>query len=814
MNFLTDPIGTKYGCTYKYNSSTPDVIGTFTPITGTTTNGRLAKDPIEIAGHMFIPFNVPMKPMIETGNDITMLTSYTYPTSETLLTTKDGTTGVEETTKEAVDFSKFKKVLNFESLGQFRITAIPHDQLFISKPIYNQPGSTSVKANISTINITANNVDCYVALSTDNDIWYTLDPTTGRWEIFDVRTKSDTYLKTRLMTVDTLNGLTETDYSSVFTAPDQLYIAIFMCIEPDSSGDYDISKTYSISEITLDYVGDPDLGTDLIQYFNFIKVGYTNKGDTLLISDRVIHPNIKFSTLIDNEFVYGGQAPTNLVSSYYARMRLLDSAISKDKESEYDNLIVNASSDIVGNKTPECVFNTNLGTITRTLSSVPDNKGIPASTDKIISRGGLSIIDRFTNLSYNTNDKNHGWRPVVEIDLTSREATKSKPSPVLPVVTSVDDLEKGKCISCDYIYKGLNEIGTFKNLGKSTYGLLTDYKNSASGSFYWICVGYDINGNKICIADRPLQTGLKFTDILKCESINTSKGYTTMVDGCIYKIRLISTTSKIVDANLEDTEWNALITDLGTGMDLDNIWHLDKTANYTSTLKYDENLGDINNMRVVVKGRDDMKVNSNKQRIYKVNTYDDKDAIAFRPIIVLYPQTHISMLNVTPYSAYSKQPSADAWVIDAEVISSKGEKLPYKITYTDDSGTVYVLSPMMDSTKRVISLHDNIVKTAIPDRTGTNGIEVLVDIVINNPDTPAHEEMSITSIPIYKEEPYRRQVSRTKYDEIYGGWNTECVNSRTPVPAPESSMIVKATRYRNSSYISASKYSTKIIFNY
>ena len=34
MNFLTDPIGTKYGCTYKYNSSTPDVIGAFTPITG------------------------------------------------------------------------------------------------------------------------------------------------------------------------------------------------------------------------------------------------------------------------------------------------------------------------------------------------------------------------------------------------------------------------------------------------------------------------------------------------------------------------------------------------------------------------------------------------------------------------------------------------------------------------------------------------------------------------------------------------------------------------------------------------------------
>ena len=124
-DFLNDPIGSKYGCSYRY---TTGALGTFGALLNEPVNPRKVKDPMPLDGADFMAIDPPFAPVVKIGSYIQLLTTYTYPTNTYVL---GG--GTEEISKEQVDFSKFKKVINFTSLGKFTITAIPKDQLLVSK---------------------------------------------------------------------------------------------------------------------------------------------------------------------------------------------------------------------------------------------------------------------------------------------------------------------------------------------------------------------------------------------------------------------------------------------------------------------------------------------------------------------------------------------------------------------------------------------------------------------------------------------------------------------------------------------------------
>ena len=334
-DFLNDPIGSQYGCSYRY---TTGALGTFGALLNGPVNPRRVKDPMYLNGADFEAVNVPFAPVVQIGSNIQMLTTYTYPTNKYALGS-----GTEEITKEEVDFSKFKKVISFTSLGEFTITAIPKDQLIVSKNLLD---TSDYPSGIGYIGIASSNASVCVALSKDNQNWVKYDTENEEWVSVDLTADTDT-LKTTMMPLATLSALTSTEYDKFFNKPDYVGIAMVVSIEPTSvdpdTGEetYDTSKTYTVTPIEINYVGDDDASTDpLTQYFNFIKVGYSPKGDPLLVADRVIQTSIAFTTLNNATYdYYNGRTKAPMSTPDQPMyMRLLNGGTPD--EDEYTKLVL------------------------------------------------------------------------------------------------------------------------------------------------------------------------------------------------------------------------------------------------------------------------------------------------------------------------------------------------------------------------------------------------------------------------------------------------------------------------------------------
>lgn len=76
----------------------------------------------------------------------------------------------------------------------------------------------------------------------------------------------------------------------------------------------------------------------------------------------------------------------------------------------------------------------------------------------------------------------------------------------MAIKTSVASMQLGDRIVCEYICPTSGQVGSFLNLGTSTATpLAIAGSTTASGSFYFIYVGTDENGNLELVADRNLQ---------------------------------------------------------------------------------------------------------------------------------------------------------------------------------------------------------------------------------------------------------------------------------------------------------------------
>ena len=118
------------------------------------------------------------------------------------------------------------KVINFSSLGKFIITAIPKDQLLVSK---NLVDTSDFPDGIGYIGITATNATVHVALTKDNVNWVKYDTENKEWVSVNLTATTDE-LKTTMMPLDTLSALTTTEYSKYFRALDYVGIAMVVSI--------------------------------------------------------------------------------------------------------------------------------------------------------------------------------------------------------------------------------------------------------------------------------------------------------------------------------------------------------------------------------------------------------------------------------------------------------------------------------------------------------------------------------------------------------------------------------------------------------
>lgn len=788
IDVINDPIGTKYGCKYSYTGT--NVVGTFSDLNSTPNDGRCVKDPTTILGYNFEGKNIPDKAMFSLRSGITVNTSKVYKTDVSALGS-----GTEEVTKELVDFSKYKEVIAFSTIGEVVLTAIPKDQLFVMK----DPISTAEYVNgIYSITATVTNAFVKIAVG-DGKKYYTFNASDATWSEVDLTHDTDT-LKTEMMDYTVLNAITQDQYALRFPTLNELSFAVLIGIEPTSTTTntdntvtytYDTSKSYVLNSIVVNYVGDDTTGPS-IQYFNFVKIGYTLKGDPILIADRTIQQNISFTTLYNSSYVFGNKvvAVTNNEIPYDLYIRLPKSS-TNHTDDEWTETIVKGY--LPANKTTEEYYNTEIPSLTATIATEADTKGNSSGTNaNLVCRGGDDPEDYF-NIATATISADCGWRPVFEVDLATVRG--EKPPTVLDEVYSIKDLAIGKCISCDYIYTA-GKIGTFKNLGNANLGLLTDYKNTSSGSFYFNCVGFDKDGNPICVADRPVATGMNYSTLVSGNTpdITGYKGKQITIDDSIYNMRLLfPNAGKELD---ENNEYSKFMTTLGTTHTFKEIWHMDKTLTWTNTI-YNS---DTKSNMMIVKGLTDDTRTSKAQRYlpYNITSATELDILTFRPVMVFIPQVHIDSLEITPYVGHEAHDKQKLYNFHVIILDDNNNVMKYKLAIGNN-----IIKDYSDDEDFTISVDEFDV--------GSNNIDVIVKIT--DPKTSKEEEKTLETIEVYKDSK-RRATTFRKFGKRYSGWNTDgSVDYHQTSPSTATSYKQKVTNYVDVGVIDISKFATKITFN-
>lgn len=770
INFLTDPVGTRYGCKYVYTGNT---IGTFTGLSSAPTDGRRVKDPLNIFGSYFVAVDPPDLGILNITDIIQLKTKRVFKSNESILLN-----GSEFVTKEEIDINDYKYVASFSPSSTPVLVGIPKDQLFITKEAF---GTSDFATGINRITMTVNNMNVKVALSANNKDWVTYNTTTNSWEEVILNTKYMEQLKTKMMDYTVLNGLTQDKYDMYFGAPKHLGMALLCYIDGT-----DTTKTYSISSIVLDYVGDQDDKTPTVQYMNFIKAGYKPNGDIILLADRTVQQGISYKQLFDanlTNFTKLCELSTPEFQMYYGLPR---SSTHNDGSEDEWNALLDPS--YTGGKELYDFYNTAIASFTQTIAVEKDDEGRVGGSSKVICRGAGSAMG-FNNVESTGTEKWYGWRPMLVIDRNTPVAKYAPP--VLPVVNEIADIAKGKCISCDYVVTNPAAIGTLENLGNAQLGLLSDYTNKTSGSFYFVCVGYTRNKKyPILVADRNIHTGLSFNAISKIgDGSNTCEdGISTTFDLTSYNVRLVGALGH-VDADYEDAvnEWDAFIVDGLNSCSQASVFHDDKIVSWTRT-RYEDTTD------IVVRGM------TKHQRHLPSQVSVGMEEVGYRPILILEPKISITKLLITPYVGYKVHEPASKFKCEISIVNSDNEPVEYYLRLKSNND---IISPTSKDTTRIISV----------DKFPVNTVSTIVIMYVADidQDTGVVTTKALHEFDVYRDKDYRLTSVRS-FGKYYGGFEGEGATPFANEAKPTTSRQSKIQTNEHGRYIDVSNFASKITF--
>ena len=770
INFLTDPVGTRYGCKYVYTGNT---IGTFTGLSSAPTDGRRVKDPLNIFGSYFVAVDPPDLGILNITDIIQLKTKRVFKSNESILLN-----GSEFVTKEEIDINDYKYVASFSPSSTPVLVGIPKDQLFITKEAF---GTSDFATGINKITMTVNNMNVKVALSANNKDWVTYNTTTNSWEEVILNTKYMEQLKTKMMDYTVLNGLTQDKYDMYFGAPKHLGMALLCYIDGT-----DTTKTYSISSIVLDYVGDQDDKTPTVQYMNFIKAGYKPNGDIILLADRTVQQGISYKQLFDanlTNFTKLCELSTPEFQMYYGLPR--SSTHNDGSEDEWSALL---DPSYTGGKELYDFYNTAIASFTQTIAVEKDDEGRIGGSSKVICRGAGSAMG-FNNVESTGTEKWYGWRPMLVIDCNTPVAKYAPP--VLPVVNEIADITKGKCISCDYVVTNPTAIGTLENLGNAQLGLLSDYTNKTSGSFFFICVGYTRNKKyPILVADRNIHTGLGFNAISQIgDGSNTCEdGISTAFDLTSYNVRLAGALGH-VDVDYEDAvdEWDAFIVDGLNSCSQASVFHDDKIVSWTRT-RYEDTTD------IVVRGL------TKHQRHLPSQVSVGMEEVGYRPILILEPKISITKLLITPYVGYKVHEPASKFKCEISIVNSDNEPVEYYLRLKSNND---IISPTSKDTTRIISV----------DKFPVNTVSTIVIMYVAaiDQDTGVVTTKALHEFDVYRDKDYRLTTVRS-FGKYYGGFEGEGATPFANEAKPTTSRQSKIQTNEHGRYIDVSNFASKITF--
>jgi hypothetical protein len=173
------------------------------------------------------------------------------------------------------------------------------------------------------------------------------------------------------------------------------------------------------------------------------------------------------------------------------------------------------------------------------------------------------------------------------------------------VRTKLQNMLIGDIISCKYIATS-GSVGTFSELGITSLPLISQMSSATpNGSFYFVHVGYDINGRMKLIADRNIQHSISW-DTLNTKGIANGSGI--MIDlglGTSYNTSIRLLTGGTTTADL-DNEWDKIIVESTLDGNItkgdNNVWNWSNLYSWTSTSLTSNNasrikrgLGEYNN---------------------------------------------------------------------------------------------------------------------------------------------------------------------------------------------------------------------------
>ena len=765
IDLNTIPLGNRLGCKYTYSAG---AFGVFSNLSSKPSDGRKVKDPLIMSGSYFEGINVPDPKMLKITSKVVLATYRTYGLTDTVLAT-----GIESTSEE-VDFSLYKSVVNFSSAGSVSLTAIPKDQLIVTKDMIN---ISDYVTGINSIKVALSNLFCKFAITLDGTTYKTYDSTNNVWVNVDLTQPTDT-LKTTMSDYTILNGLTVEKYASL-ALNGKLGLALLIGIDGT-----DTTKTYSIDSITLDYVGTDD-SSPTIQHFNFVFSGYTCNGNPKFVADRVIQPGINYSTLYNAKVVEGRDKITiaNSEIGYDCYMRLIDSGISSAYKSEYDTII---NSDIIprnGKTIPE-FWNTNITSLTRTLAGAADSDGSPVGTNNIVARGGADA-GKYTNVPYGTNSDDHGFRPVMIVDIASIKPTR--PGSALTLVSKTSDLGPGKGITCEYSTTAVGALGKFNNLGKATKGYLSDYTNSLpNGTFVFNFVGYTKEGKIKLLADRVIQTNISADAIYAGNTPLISSGMPVTIDGQTHTLRMPNALVEKTPG-VKGGEYDSIVNNsIAPTKTIEHLWHTSKTLSWTNAQSVEKS------KFLIVKGLGEESGDRLNQR-HSLYT-DTADNIGFRPLLIIEPNVRMEGLTVTPKVGYEKQDYAKQIIITGTLILADGEVGEYALLNKSDNSVISDYSKTNSRTIEVTSL--------------TAGATTTIKVVEKT------SGLTVVEFDVYRDALYRNSTTRV-FGNIYSGYRLTNIqidpsnNAAKPIASINTIPVVS----NSSTFVSVGKDTNKVTFS-
>lgn len=756
-------IGQKLGCKYTF---TAGAIGTFSNLGMVPTNGRKVKDPLVVDGSYFEQKNAKDPKMISCASAITMLTTRELKVDTTIMSN-----GTKTETKDTINVANYKNFISMTTTGSTVITAIPNDQLVMTKDLISVQEYVQ---GINSINIGVSNLFCKVAISSNNKDWKTYDPATSTWVSIDLTQTTDV-LKTKMADYTAIAKLTATDYAAM-SVTNGIGIALLIGIDGT-----DTTKTYSVNSITLDYVG-TDGNTATIQMFNFVYVGRTKEGYGKFVADKPVQTGITYTSLYNagmDRIRWATPMPianSEIAGNFY--MRMIDTAQKEGDPGEYEQLIL---SDLIPRDTQsvEEFWDTNIGSFTRVISCFNDDFSSPPGG--YIVRGSGSDKAAFRNVAAGTASADYGFRPVLIIKPIEVVDTAV---PAYTVVNNISEVGPGKCIECEYTATS-GAYGTFANLGNPTKGYIKDRDNATpDGRFAFNFVGYTKGGSKILMADRVIQTGIAYNTIVtgKLPDI-TGNGFAITIGTVAGRITFPAT---VVDAHVNTkstaSQYEDFINSIpaDSGLTEQQVWHTAKGGCYSKVL-------DPNGPGIIVKGfGDDFYTAADKSTTSKFRTVlrtDVSTNIGFRPVLIVSSVDHIEGLKAIPYVGYSKSMHSSLIQIQGKFIDKTDTEAEYKIVNTTVAdGFNALLSPLAKGS-RLINVVD-----LIPDK----------DNVIQLQDKDGN---NLAALTIHRDKDFRVTTTRY-YGNLYGGSTLSGVTvngDKCAMSVPSTSIKQNVTKFSDGS---------------